>query len=129
MQREIKFRGKRIDYGAWVYGYLIETKSNKVDGEHSSYIMERPIIIPGITIPAEWFMGVDPGTVGQYTGRKVNGVEIYEGDILKRITGYIVIVKLITWISGDRKLLTYDIHEDDIIIGNVYENPELTAKL
>ena len=67
MNREIKFRGKRIDTGEWVYGYLAD----------ENYIND----INTVDLSS---VEVDPDTVGQYTGLEArNWKEIYEGDIVE----------------------------------------------
>lgn len=77
MNREIKFRGKRIDTGEWVYGYLAD----------ESYINDTNTVDLSS-------VEVEPDTVGQYTGLEArNWKKIYEGDLLRSPEGNIMIVE------------------------------------
>ena len=129
--REIKFRGKRVDNGEWVYGDLIH---NAFDGYR--------IFPVGIKTDGNYPVEVVPETVGQFTGlHDKNGKEIYEGDKCKikfdisKVEDYIynsLTEKEIK--SGEREFIVEsplfnnqpELNCDDIeVIGNIHENPEI----
>lgn len=130
--RKILFRGKRMDDGEWVEGYLVKA----VGGEC--------MILPVTTEHcggAEFSEGYhcDPTTVGQYTGLKdKNGKRIFEGDICRNTrTGEIVSVKWHGTMAGyvwDKRRadgFLFDFGElfracDKYeVIGNIHDNPEM----
>lgn len=91
---EIKFRGKTVDTGRWVYGYLVK------DWEGNTYIISK--FGPDITGCSECGVNkavihkVIPETVGQFTGiRDRNGVEVYVGDKIKALNGINEIIGIV----------------------------------
>ncbi|MEK8133167.1 YopX family protein [Paenibacillus filicis] len=125
MTREIKVRGRHVDNGEWVYGYLIG--QDVIVGSIVEWDSEY--------FNTEFWYKVNPETVGQYTGLKDrNGKEIYEGDILQDDNG----VGEVEWVQEHcafmvftRNPSTYHRLESDgsltstTVIGNIHPNPDL----
>lgn len=131
--REIKFRGKRLDNGEWLYGNLVELRNpfNPNDAP-ACFIMPKEVNIAAPDSIAEQEV-VDPDTVGQFTGLlDKNGKEIYEGDIVVYDAGGVIEVNCckgggfagfdLSPAFTDGNILT-----DVLIIGNIHDNQELLS--
>lgn len=123
--REIKFRGKRLDNGKWLYGSLLV--SHFKDDKKERYFITQ--FSGNYTFEHE----VNPATVGQFTGLKdKNGKEIYEEDILFDESGVYAVVCYsmgtfcVDFGEGfDLQYFTDGIHEICDVVGNIHDNPEL----
>ena len=124
MNREIIFRGLRIDNGGWVYGSYI-TFNDLIKKIIHNQIVDRD----------GYVYDVYPDTIGQYTGLKdKNGKEIFEGDIVclgdsKRRIGVILRSEIepafILKVDDTDYDLYYRNQHRYEVIGNIHDNPEL----
>ena len=137
--REIKFRGKRIDNGEWVYGcYDQQAVSHNGTPDHTPIkhlIRWHGKYTDGVL--QNLSATVYQATVGQFTGLKdENGVEIYEGDIAERWDGLIRQVKYGRYLGAvclAHLGFYFECVSGDIsgidgtfkVIGNIHDNPEL----
>lgn len=128
--REIKFRGKRLDNGEWVYGSLV--------------LFDGAALIADLSSPNNCTgKPVNPKTVGQYPGLKdKHNKEIYEGDIV-----FVTRNQIFTPgnFYSERNIRLVEFNNDEVrfgwsisglmfcktaqtrleIIGNKHDNPEL----
>lgn len=122
--RTIKFRGGDIETDAWFYGdleYCQATNKSIIhtydcDGKYASQ------------------HSVDSDTIGQYSGLcDKNEKEIYEGDILEdadlryEVCWYDEIAAFMAEdIESKKPLLLSDLDlNETVIIGNIFDNPDL----
>lgn len=137
MNREILFRGKRIENGEWVYGDLIQLSEHDdywyilPNGVSAEMYEKEPYLFRQNDVMCEVALAkVFRETIGEFTGlTDKNGNEIFEGDILKwdsREWGgeYNEVVR---WDYGQFDMRKNDWKEWCEIIGNIYDNPELLA--
>ena len=136
MEREIKFRGKRVDKEEFAFGDLLTGMG---------YKKGRFFVLPHLSYYPSDCHSVDgyeviPETIGQYIGLKdQNGKEIYEGDIIEcwseglkargvvrhRIDGLWIMYP--AWQNTKMWHLMPDQNGNTTVevLGNIHDNPEL----
>ena len=121
MNREILFRGKRVDNGLWEHGSVISCSDGYFIAEYSIYMVAPNIV------------KLHPESVGQFTGLiDVNDNRIFEGDIIRWYTrdnseyfDEVVEYKDGAFVVTDYKLLCEAISEYSCeVIGNIHEGGE-----
>jgi uncharacterized phage protein (TIGR01671 family) len=136
MRRKIKFRGLTKANNVMVFGDLIHCPN----GSHRIIGYEQKGEIPLDVDYNDFNELIQSSTIGEFTGlHDKNGVDIYEGDILGGYPHGSVIVK---WDDQYACFSCYDLEEQEtdyglfgnilddckdefIVIGNIYQNPEL----
>ena len=131
MNREIKFRGKRVDNDEWTYGYLVFSEDYIFD---YSEIIDIPYIIPinNFNLKDYREYRVDESTIGQYTGLKdKNGRDVYEGDVLligeQRSKVEVVFKDGRFGFMYNSSCLSFQ-NQSPEVIGNIYEREVTNAK-
>lgn len=129
--RTIKFRGKDIETGEWLYGHFFQRF-----GHYPAIVEPRP----HNTKVMYFEVAVEDTTVGQFTGLyDKNGEGIYEGDILRIYDLENVVCEFRHGAFGciyrnEFHSFTGNINytfnpkntdKEFEVIGNIYDNPEL----
>lgn len=118
--REILFRGKSVDTGKWVYGYLARVEYYITDGAEVSIIIPTDATLyPRCEISS--YEIVISETVGQWTGLvDKNGTKIFEGDIMRNAGNVVEYCSDGFCINGDCPLAFW---KETEVIGNIHDNP------
>jgi hypothetical protein len=139
MIRQTKFRGKRVDNGEWVCGYLV----------HADIIRAEGIAVGTTGMSCKCVIHCDgyrvlPETVGQFVCKTLNTSAhannsdyLYEGDVVtlgESKTTYKIIRNNYGFFGisneGDKQgLSTINDLENYEIIGNIHDNPELVKPI
>lgn len=124
--REILFRGKQTDNGEWVYG--VPTK----DGRGEMVMVKNIFECEEYNCRGAICLYVDENTVGQYIGLKDrNGINIFEGDIVKRFWFGKMCIYQIVYDNGLASFIgqagvrftTFDYDSTEFeVAGNIYDN-------
>lgn len=155
-KRIIKFRGRRVDNGEWVYGSYHYCKGPGTMIYERRALENRTLLPEAVEFNKHWILvhikpdqagwnmrdtfdpvAVVPETVGEFSGLSdKNGKEIYEGDIVK--CSHQKRAKVI-WDHENACFATETIDEVvkgelmfclrdiDQVIGNLWENPEFLS--
>lgn len=149
MNLQIKFRGKRIKDGRWIYGNLADYSMKVLNTT-----IEKKVIFSNIVSFATDNFGfvvddcaVDSDTIDQFTGLlDRNSKEIYEGDIITVKGRY---PRVVLWDKMMWALMPTEYYHDEVfwvmnlqhpgvdwweefadefeIIGNIHDNPSLIS--
>ena len=122
MNREILFRGKRVDNGEWVEGSLVIWADRTMSIE--------------IGYTSNPMFSVDPDTVGQYTGLTDNNAKkVFEGDVMEFYVYGSHYKGVVSFVDGNFRVmcnrptaspfLDVAVKLYGAYVNNIHDNPEL----
>ena len=145
--REILFRGKRLDNGKWVQGFLVIWGNDYYIAPDINAYTSMGGRGKGRCMMFGHYYQVLPETVGQYTGlTDKNGKKIFEGDILKIVhkyqspfdddtKEYTDITTDVVFFDDEGLCFSYgespflcvadNVTAEYEVVGNIHDNPEL----
>lgn len=145
MNKEILFRGKRVDNDEWIEGYFLQLyRSERAFIVPKQFVQRGILRMSGETPPKIISVEVIPETVGQFTGlTDKKGKKIFEGDIVKEWSSHwktplkieIIIYEVVCEYLGSLRLIrkteygeySTPLYRSSVVevIGNIYDNKEL----
>ena len=124
MKRIVKFRGKRLTDGKWIYGDFFRNR-------RKAFITTDEIVCNPLASPSDY--EVAPDTVSQFTGLcDREGKEIFEGDIVRTSVSKNGIA-LVEWHCEHAAFVVhmkgsdqwYHLYKGYEKIGNIHDTPSL----
>ena len=129
MSKEILYKAKRVDNGEWVCGLPIYKNYIRVFTEHEYEDEDGKKVKYSTTNDYQ----VDPKTMCEFTGLiDKNGNKIFEHDIITVYnSNYSINFEDGGFTVGNSKIplsLCFATEENYVVIGNIFDNPELLEK-
>lgn len=139
--RTIKFRGKDIETGEWVYGFYVRFEDcfrKTIDGKerisHRIYtgFADSCASKDGYDFSGDWHE-VDPDTIGQFNGfYDSKGNEIFEGDIIADAVSAMYVSTFergcFDFSDESGRAIANPIAGICTVIGNIWDNPGLMKR-
>ena len=145
MEDRYLFKGKRIDNGEWITGYLLVKKKDFYICEKPYECMDEYSSLNGQSYGFGGFKFVDPSTICRCTGLKdKNGKLIWENDIVAYWDAYSTengwaeadCIGKVVWddetlsfqVTNRLSAESYEVLDECSVVGNIFDNKELLER-